>query len=151
MRPDGSLTYPMSELAGSADHQGPWVPEFFGDTILVNGRVWPYLQVEPRRYRLRIINGSNARFYRLRLSDGRPFLQIGTDQGLLPAPVEIRRLLLAPAERADVIVDFRGAARGAHPPPERRAVALPERRRSGPDDHGQRHGVSGHEAPCPTG
>ena len=109
---DGSLTYPVSELAGSAGHPGPWVPEFFGDTILVNGRVWPYLRVEPRRYRLRIINGSNARFYRLRLSDGRPFLQIGTDQGLLPAPVEVRRLLLSPAERADVIVDF-GGARGA--------------------------------------
>ena len=70
------------------------------------------MAVEPRRYRLRIINGSNARFYLLRLSDGRPFLQIGADQGLLPAPVEIRRLLLAPAERADVIVDFRGP-RGA--------------------------------------
>jgi spore coat protein A len=110
--PDGALAYPVSELAGSAGHPGPWVPEFFGDTILVNGQVWPYLQVEPRGYRLRVINGSNARFYRLRLSDGRPFLQIGTDQGLLPAPVEIRRVLLAPAERADVIVDFRGA-RGA--------------------------------------
>jgi spore coat protein A len=107
--PDGSLTYPASEFTGSADHPGPWVPEFFGDTILVNGRVWPYLQVEPRKYRLRIINGSNARFYRLRLSDGRPFTQIGTDQGLLSAPAEITRLLLAPAERADVIVDFRGA------------------------------------------
>ena len=110
--PDGSLTYPVSEFAGSVDHPGPWVPEFFGDTILVNGRVWPHLQVEPRQYRLRIVNGSNARFYRLRLSDGRPIVQIGTDQGLLPAPVRISRLLLAPAERADVIVDFRGA-RGA--------------------------------------
>jgi spore coat protein A len=67
------------------------------------------LRVEPRKYHLRIINGSNARFYRLRLSDGRPFVQIGTDQGLLQAPVQIARLLLAPAERADVIVDFRGA------------------------------------------
>ena len=106
---DGSLAYPVSELAGSADHPGPWVPEFFGDTILVNGKVWPYLEVEPRKYRLRILNGSNARFYRLRLSDGRPFVQVGADQGLLPAPVELRRLLLAPGERADVIVDFRAA------------------------------------------
>lgn len=109
---DGSLTYPISELAGSPDHPGPWVPEFFGDVNLVNGKVWPHFEVEPRKYRLRILNGSNARFYRLRLSDGRPFVQIGTDQGLLPAPVEVRRILLAPAERADVIVDFRGA-RGA--------------------------------------
>jgi spore coat protein A len=109
---DGSLTYPISESAGSADHPGPWLPEFFGDTILVNGKVWPHLAVEPRKYRLRILNGSNARFYRLRLSDGRPFVQVGTDQGLLPSPVEVRRSVLAPAERADVIVDFR-RARGA--------------------------------------
>ena len=105
---DGSLAYPVFEEMGSPDHPGPWVPEFFGDVILVNGKVWPYLDVEPRRYRLRIVNGSNARFYRLRLSNGRTFFQIGTDQGLLSAPVEVRRLLLAPAERADVIVDFRG-------------------------------------------
>jgi spore coat protein A, manganese oxidase len=105
---DGSLAYPVSPLAGSADHPGPWVPEFFGDTILVNGKVWPYFEVEPRKYRLRILNGSNARLYRLRLSDGRPFVQIGTDQGLLATPVEVGRLLLSPAERADVIVDFRG-------------------------------------------
>ena len=109
--PDGSLAYPVSPFAGSTDHPGPWVPEFFGDTILVNGKAWPYLEVEPRKYRLRILNGSNARFYRLRLSDGRPFVQIGTDQGLLSAPVEVRRLLLSPAERADVIVDFRGGRR----------------------------------------
>ena len=107
---DGSLTYPVSDMAGSEDHPGPWVPEFFGDTILVNGKVWPHFEVEPRKYRLRILNGSNARFYRLRLSDGRPFVQIGADQGLLSAPVQTGRLLLAPAERADVIVDFRGAA-----------------------------------------
>ena len=86
---DGSLAYPVSELAGSTDHPGAWVPEFFGDTILVNGKVWPYLEVEPRKYRLRILNGSNARFYRLRLSDGRPFVQIGADQGLLSGPVEV--------------------------------------------------------------
>ena len=106
---DGSLAYPVSELAGSTDHPGAWVPEFFGDTILVNGTVWPYFEVEPRKYRLRILNGSNARFYRLRLSDGRPFIQIGADQGLLSGPVEVGRLLLSPGERADVIVDFRGA------------------------------------------
>ena len=129
---DGSLTYPVSDIAGTTDHPGPWVPEFFGDTILVNGKVWPYLEVEPRKYRLRILNGSNARFYRLRLSDGRPFVQIGTDQGLLPAPVEVRRLLLAPAERADVIVDFRGARGQADPAHERRADAISEGQASGP-------------------
>lgn len=109
---DGSLTYPVSERAGSAERPGPWVPEFFGDAILVNGKVWPHLQVEPRKYRLRILNGSNARFYRLRFANGRPFKQIGTDQGLLPAPVEVHRILLAPGERVDTVVDFRGT-RGA--------------------------------------
>jgi spore coat protein A, manganese oxidase len=82
------------------------VPEFFGNTILVNGKVWPFLDVEPRKYRFRILNGSNARFYRMRLSNGQVFTQIGTDGGLLEHPVEVSELILAPAERADVIVDF---------------------------------------------
>lgn len=81
-------------------------PEVFGDTILVNGKVWPVLEVEPRKYRFRILNGSNARFYRLSLDSGQPFVQIGADGGFLNAPVTLTHLLLAPAERADVIVDF---------------------------------------------
>jgi FtsP/CotA-like multicopper oxidase with cupredoxin domain len=90
-----------------------WVPEFFGDTIVVNGRVWPYLEVEPRRYRLRLLNGSGSRFYRLSLSDGRPFVQIGSDGGFLAAPAHTGSLVLAPGERADAIVDFSGMAVGA--------------------------------------
>ena len=85
------------------------VPEFFGDTALVNGKVWPYLEVEPRKYRFRILNGSNSRFYRLRLDSGQAFVQIGTDGGFFEHPVTITNLeglLLAPAERADVIIDF---------------------------------------------
>jgi spore coat protein A len=66
----------------------------------------PYLEVEPRRYRFRIFNSSNARFFRLTLANNTEFQQIGTDQGLLSAPVSLRRLTLSPAERADVIVDF---------------------------------------------
>ncbi|MFZ2649303.1 MAG: multicopper oxidase, partial [Burkholderiaceae bacterium] len=92
-----------------------WVPEFVGDTIVVNGKTWPFLQVEPRRYRFRMLNGSNARFYNLQLplagkGKGRllPFWQIGTDGGLLQQPVPMTQLLLAPGERADVIVDFAG-------------------------------------------
>jgi len=77
-----------------------------GDTALVNGKVWPFLEVEQRRYRFRILNGSNARFYNLFLDSGQPFFQIGTDGGFLPAAVPVGKLLLAPAERADVIVDF---------------------------------------------
>lgn len=81
-------------------------PEFFGNTIVVNGKIWPVLDVEPRRYRFRLANGSNARFYRLALDSGQAFHQIGSDGGLLPAPVALTQLLLAPAERTDVIVDF---------------------------------------------
>jgi spore coat protein A len=82
------------------------VPEFFGNSILVNGKVWPYLEVEPRKYRFRILNGSNSRFYRLGLSSGQNFIQIGTDGGLLDKPIIVSQIILAPAERVDVLIDF---------------------------------------------
>jgi len=102
---DGQLYYPVS-----ADPKAPWIPEFFGDIMMVNGKAWPYLEVEPRKYRLRLLNAANGRFFRLSFSDGYPFHQIGTDLGLLPAPVELKSVFLAPAERADLIVDFSGRA-----------------------------------------
>ncbi len=118
LNPDGSLLYPVV-TPGDPDPRVPpiWIPEFFGDTVLVNGKVWPFLQVEPRRYRFRILNSSNARFYHLTLQetgdDGRRlsrpvpvFLQIGSDGGLLPAPVALTELLITPAERFDVVIDF---------------------------------------------
>src|SRR5690606_16819495 len=74
--------------------------------------VWPVLEVEPRRYRFRILDGANARFYHLRLSGGLEFIQIGTDGAYLPAPVRVSSILLGPAERADVIVDFSGLTPG---------------------------------------
>lgn len=101
---EGQLYYPVSR-----DSEAPWVPEVFGDAFVVNGKVFPYLEVEPRKYRFRVLNGANARFFRLALSNGAALHQIGTDQGLMAAPVETKRLTLAPAERADVIVDFSGA------------------------------------------
>jgi spore coat protein A, manganese oxidase len=120
---DGSLLYPVIDTGGDPDPQVPpiWIPEFFGDTVLVNGKVWPYLEVEPRKYRFRILNGSNARFYHLTLNESAPngttvrrpgpaFHQIGTDGGFLPAPVRLTDLLIAPAERFDVIIDFSNAA-----------------------------------------
>ena len=73
---------------------------------MVNGKVWPFLEVEPRKYRFKIYNGSNARFYKIRLSSGQPFIQIGAEGGLFDHPVVMEEILLAPAERADVIVDF---------------------------------------------
>jgi FtsP/CotA-like multicopper oxidase with cupredoxin domain len=84
----------------------------FGDAIVVNGRTWPFLEVEQRRYRFRILNGCNSRFLILELQDGPPFWMIGSDGGHLPEPVRLERLLLAPAERADVIVDFGEVAAG---------------------------------------
>jgi len=102
---NGELYY--HALAKEPGHPSPSVlPEQFGSVILVNGAAWPVAQVEPRRYRLRILNGSDSRFYRLTLSSGQTFIQIGSDGGLLDAPVGLKQLLLAPAERADVIVDF---------------------------------------------
>lgn len=94
-----------------------WTPEFVGDIITVNGKTWPYLSVAPRKYRFRILNGSNARTYELWLQDlatgtfGPAINQIGTDGGLLNAPVIIDpavggKLVLMPGERADVVVDF---------------------------------------------
>jgi spore coat protein A len=105
-----SLKIPFIPDAGCSEPSDVppiWNPEFFGNTIVVNGRTWPYLTVEQRRYRFRVLNGCNTRFMILKLSrDGLPFWQIGADGGFLPAPVSLDRLLIAPGERADVIVDF---------------------------------------------
>jgi spore coat protein A len=98
---DGQLFYPVSPIP-----EHPWMDEVAGDAMVVNGRVQPFHEVEPRRYRLRVLNAANGRFFRLGLSNGAGFLQIGADQGLLPAPVRLTTLLLAPGERADLIVDF---------------------------------------------
>ncbi|HEY4016200.1 MAG TPA: multicopper oxidase [Polyangiaceae bacterium] len=101
---DGQLNYPVSELPES-----PWVSEVYADALLVNGRLYPYFDVERRRYRFRIVNASNARTFYLSFANKQTFLQIGSDQGLLPSPVPMDMLTLAPAERADVLVDFTGA------------------------------------------
>lgn len=98
---DGSLVYTDNIMRGE-----------LGSIILVNGAPWPYLEVGTRRYRLRILNGSNARVYELVLSNGQPFIQIGTDGGFLERPVSRSRIRLAPAERADVVVDFGASAVG---------------------------------------
>lgn len=102
---DGQLLYPVSP-----DPKHPWVPEVFGDALLVNGKITPYCEVEPRPYRLRVLNAANGRFFHLVFTNQLPIHQIGSDQGLLGAPVTIRLLTLAPGERADLIVDFSGTA-----------------------------------------
>lgn len=116
---DGSLYYPKV-VNGPKEHP-VWVQELYGDMNCVNGMVMPFLEVEPRKYRFRIVNAANSRFYHLRLfnsdSTGKvlnqsyevpSFQQIGTDGGLLPAPVELHYLLIGPAERFDIVVDFSG-------------------------------------------
>jgi len=101
LRVDGQLSYPVSP-----DPERPWVPEAFGEAHLINGKLFPFLDVEPRKYRFRILNGANGRFYRLSLSGNIEVHQIGTDQGLLPAPVALTHVQLAPGERADIVIDF---------------------------------------------
>jgi spore coat protein A, manganese oxidase len=98
---DGQLNYP-----DSGDPSAPWVPEVYGDVVMINGALFPYLEVEPRPYRFRILNASNTRFFRFSLSVDLAFTQIGSDQGLLSSPVAMKELPLACAERADIILDF---------------------------------------------
>ena len=122
---DGSLFYPDSrEFFDGATADDPgfipdtdlspiWNPEFFGNTIMVNGNTWPFLQIEKRRYRFRFLNGCQSRFLILDFNaiPGVEVWQIGNEGGFLAAPVDLtarngNRLLMGLAERADVIVDF---------------------------------------------
>ena len=139
---DGRLSYPVS-----ADPQRPWVPEVFGELHLVNGKISPYLEVEPRRYRLRVLNAANGRFYRLSVPDGVDMHQIGADQGLLPAPLAVKQVLLAPAERADLLIDF-APHRGARIELASDALALMQFRvgeRAVPDPGGMPRTLAGFE------
>jgi len=111
----GQLVYSPTHEDGKALPPGVWGPEFFGDLPVLNGAIYPYVEVEPRMYRLRLLNASNSRFFNLFFNLAhRPtdipslagFYQIGSDGGLLYSPVALKKLLLAPAERADLIVDF---------------------------------------------
>jgi spore coat protein A len=101
---DGALYYP-----DSGDPAAPWIPEVYGDAMLVNGKVTPYLDVEPRAYRFRMLNAANSRTFVFSLSNRQSFHQIGSDQGLLTAPVETNQVQLSPGERADIVIDFSAA------------------------------------------
>lgn len=127
---DGSLFYPdtrafFDEIRGpyipSTDISPIWNPEFFGNAIMVNGNTWPFLDVEQRRYRFRFLNGCDARFLILDFGNipGIDVWMIGNEGGFLAAPVNLtsingNRLLMSPAERADVIVDFTHVPVGSH-------------------------------------
>ncbi len=97
---------------GSIFHPKRWEPEYLGDVATVNGKAWPNLDVDRTLYRFRIINGSSSRTYNLKLSSNLPIIQIGTDGGMLNAPVQLSRLLLSPGERADVLIDFSSSLPG---------------------------------------
>ncbi|MQY36996.1 Spore coat protein A [Streptomyces sp. RB17] len=109
---DGSLAYPALDptLRERPGVREPYLAGVLGDVILVNGAPWPVHEVGAARYRLRILNASNARHYALEAigEDGRrlDLVQVGADQGLLATPVTHRRLPIAPAERYDVVIDF---------------------------------------------
>ncbi|QNI35207.1 multicopper oxidase domain-containing protein [Alloacidobacterium dinghuense] len=105
LKTDGQLEYPVSEKTGEV-----WVPEVFGNAILANGKLLPYCEVEPRLYRFRVMNGSNGRFFRFSLESGAEFYQVGSDQGLLVAPAKLKRVTMAPGERADLLIDFSSMA-----------------------------------------
>lgn len=127
---DGSLFYPDTR-AFFDGVTGPYVPdsevspvfnpEFFGNMMMVNGRTWPFHEVEQRRYRLRLLNGCNSRTLIVDFAPitGVSVWQIGTEAGLLPVPVDItttvkNEVLLGPAERADLIVDFTDVPVGSY-------------------------------------
>jgi len=114
---EGQLAYLPTLDDGTLAAPGEWGPQFFGDLAVANGVAFPYLEVEPRRYRFRVLNAANSRFFNLFLNLAKTptdiprlvgFDQIGSDGGLLANPVPLQHLLLAPAERADLVVDFSG-------------------------------------------
>jgi FtsP/CotA-like multicopper oxidase with cupredoxin domain len=86
---------------------------YLSDVMLANGVINPYVEVAAKKIRFRVLNGSNARVYKLEFSDGRSFTQIGTDNSFLEAPVELTSVVLTPAERADIIVDFKDDFNGS--------------------------------------
>ena len=125
---NGQLFLPVG--GGNPEHPY-WVPEFVGDTIIVNGKVWPYLNVDQKRYRFFMINGSNSRAYDMFLQDlvtrvKYPMWVISTDGGYLDAPVKIdpnatgaqvkagvqKSLMMMPGERYEIMVDFAGIPAG---------------------------------------
>lgn len=97
---------------GRLKYNEEWHEHFFGEFILVNGKVWPFFNVDQGKYRFRIVNGSNSRTYTLSLSNARPLTLIGNDGGLLGFPSPMPSVTILPGERADVVIDFAGLSAG---------------------------------------
>lgn len=103
-RTDGSIY--MNSVGNNPSIHPQWQPEYFGDAIIVNGKAWPKLTVRRRKYRFRIINASNARFFRFFFTNGLRFIHVGSDSAYLGKPVGSKGFLLGPSEITDVVVDF---------------------------------------------
>ncbi len=106
---DGSMWFPT--VGNNPDTHPYWFDAFLGNTIVVNGKVWPNMNVSRGQYRFRLLDASNSRFYFFSLintqtNDSIPFVQIGSDGGYLKSPVTMNNLTMGPAERADILVDF---------------------------------------------
>lgn len=122
---DGTMYF--YTVGNSPEDHPYWVPEFFGNVTMVNGKVWPNMNVDQGQYRFRLLDGSNARFYNLSFQVGSqpdakgnpqswgaviPFIQIGSDGGYLNSSAPLNNLIIAPGERADILVDFTGYDNG---------------------------------------
>ena len=149
---DGSLYYPTTGHGNNPI----WVSDMEADTPVLNGKVAPYLKVEPRKYRFRLLNGANYREWSLYFRErDLHFTQVGGDGGYLPEPVVVREVPLAAAERADVVVDFSGfegrsvILRNSAPPHESDAVFLPVLMRFDVLDHAKPHEETAIASPLP--
>ncbi|MEU8819324.1 multicopper oxidase family protein [Actinoplanes sp. NPDC048796] len=108
---DGAMYYPSSDPTLRTPGLYPWAMNGqYGDTALVNGVPWPRMEVSATKYRFRVLNASNARHWDITLDppppSGDPFVQVGSDGGLLSSPVALRNIVMSPAERFDVVIDF---------------------------------------------
>lgn len=105
---DGTFFYPSLDptLTKTPGVIGKFSNGMIGDTLLVNGAIQPFFEVSNTKYRFRLLNASNARIYQLALNTQQPFIQIGSDNGLLPTPTQLQTIRMSPAERFDVIIDF---------------------------------------------
>ncbi|CAM8950664.1 unnamed protein product [Rhodiola kirilowii] len=101
---DGSIY--MTSVGNNPKIHPQWQPEYFGNAITVNGKAWPYLSVRRRKYRFRIINASNARFFKFFFNNGLNFIHVASDSAYHEKPVVLKEILLAPSEIADVVIDF---------------------------------------------
>jgi spore coat protein A len=109
---NGDMYFPLDAV--NPDVHPYWGPEFFGDTIMVNGLVWPNMNVDQGQYRFRFLEGSNARFYTLSFvtdyetaeEEAHSFTQIGTDGGYLAEAVTLDEFTFAPGQRVDLLFDF---------------------------------------------